>query len=112
MGSRTAVYLRARSVYSSSAMQVVGTHRPLPGGFAKNQPSAVDFDRRRPIDGEIDRRRSIEQEKGKKKKKKRKRRKNTYLPRVVVAARGLRALFLPCREKDRGDIAPFLFLIF
>ncbi|RWW11258.1 hypothetical protein GW17_00025147 [Ensete ventricosum] len=27
----------------------------------------------------------------------------------AVAARGSRALFLPRREKDRGDITPFLF---
>ncbi|RWW69203.1 hypothetical protein BHE74_00023221 [Ensete ventricosum] len=49
--------------------------RPLPGSSAKNRPSAVDFDRRRSIEGEINRRCSIEQEKGKKKKKKKKKRK-------------------------------------
>ncbi|RWV97090.1 hypothetical protein GW17_00040149, partial [Ensete ventricosum] len=35
---------------------------PVPGGSAKNRPSAVDFGRRQPIEGEIDRRRSIEGE--------------------------------------------------
>ncbi|RZS14848.1 hypothetical protein BHM03_00046597 [Ensete ventricosum] len=55
--------------------------RPLSGSSAKNRPSAVDFGRRRSIEGEFNRRCSIEQEKGKKKKRKRrkkeKRRKNT-----------------------------------
>ncbi|RWW34706.1 hypothetical protein GW17_00000516 [Ensete ventricosum] len=83
------------------------------------------------LKGEIDRRRSIEREKGKKKKKrkrrkKEKRRKNTQRPRAVLAGAPSplacrcrprvtiacalsRALFLPREEKDRGDIAPFLF---
>ncbi|RWW61182.1 hypothetical protein BHE74_00031784 [Ensete ventricosum] len=34
--------------------------RQLPGGTAKNRPSAVDFGHRRPIEREIDRRRLIE----------------------------------------------------
>ncbi|RWW59589.1 hypothetical protein BHE74_00033463, partial [Ensete ventricosum] len=69
-----------------------------------------EIDCRRSIEGEISRWRSIEREKGKKKKKRKKkkrkekrRRKNTYRPRAVLAARGLRALFLPCGEKDQGD---------
>ncbi|RWW22044.1 hypothetical protein GW17_00013777 [Ensete ventricosum] len=91
--------------------------RPLPGGSAKNRPSAVDFGCRRPIEveidcwrlieREIDRRRSIEEEKGKKKrkrKKKKRRRKNTSPARrprpPTVAARGspaAAAAFSPAR---------------
>ncbi|RWW20231.1 hypothetical protein BHE74_00028278 [Ensete ventricosum] len=83
--------------------------RPLPSGTAKNWLSAIDFSRRRPIEGEIDhrrpikgeidhrrlisivggqfrssavdfdRRQSIEGEKGKKKKKRKRRKKKNLL---------------------------------
>ncbi|RWW20487.1 hypothetical protein GW17_00015405 [Ensete ventricosum] len=92
-----------------------------------HQKSTVDdrlkgeIDRRRSIEGEIDHRRSIEREKGRKKKKRKKKKKKRkeekkYLspaigPRLcaarrsrAVAARVSRALFLPRREKDRGDV--------
>ncbi|RWW43713.1 hypothetical protein BHE74_00050596, partial [Ensete ventricosum] len=76
-------------------------------------PSKID--RRRPIEGEIDRRRSIEEEKGKmkkkrkkrKKEKKKKRRRRAYFPRDVLArapsspAGNPRALFLPHKETER-----------
>ncbi|RWW02610.1 hypothetical protein GW17_00034294, partial [Ensete ventricosum] len=72
------------------------------------------------LKGDIDRRRSIEQEKGRRKKEQKKREEKEYLsltrgPRPCAVAahgspvpvhrrcRGSRALFLPCREKDRGD---------
>ncbi|RWW24199.1 hypothetical protein GW17_00011525 [Ensete ventricosum] len=68
--------------YRSARLSV---HRPFAIGTTK-------IDRRRPIEGEIDRRRSIEEEKGKKKKKrkrrkrkKRRRRKKYLLPRAVAA---------------------------
>ncbi|RWW46814.1 hypothetical protein BHE74_00047235, partial [Ensete ventricosum] len=84
------------------------TDRPLPSGSTKNRPSTIDFDSRQSIEGEIDRRRLIERGKGrkkkrKKKKKKEKRRKKTYRPRAIAAG-GSRAVFLPRREKDRGDV--------
>ncbi|RWW46322.1 hypothetical protein BHE74_00047765, partial [Ensete ventricosum] len=69
--------------------------RLLPGGSAKNRPSVVDFGRWRSIEGEIDRRRIPSA--------------RAPLPPAnrqrqrAVAARGLRALFLPRRGKDRGD---------
>ncbi|RWW31148.1 hypothetical protein GW17_00004238 [Ensete ventricosum] len=60
--------------------------RPLPGGSTKNQLSAVDFDRRRSIEGEIDRRRLIEREKGKKKKKRKKKKtKEKRRKRILIA---------------------------
>ncbi|RWW56990.1 hypothetical protein BHE74_00036255 [Ensete ventricosum] len=105
--------------------------RPLPGGTAKNQPSAIDFGRRRSTEGESDHRRSIEGEKVKKKKKrkrrKKKRRRRTYFPRDVLArapsppvgrprtvaalaherffSRTRRWNISPRGEKDRGDFA-------
>ncbi|RWV91520.1 hypothetical protein GW17_00046190 [Ensete ventricosum] len=104
--------------------------RPLPGGSIKNRPSMVNFGHRRPIEEEIDRRRSIEEENGKKKRKrKRKKRgiKNTSpvrrprppardrRPRVARSrffSRARRRSVSPRGETDRGDIAPlFLFLI-
>ncbi|RRT57541.1 hypothetical protein B296_00047204 [Ensete ventricosum] len=66
--------------------------RPLPGGSAKNRPSAVDFGRWQPIEGEIDRRRIPSA--------------RAPLPPVnrqrpcAVAACGSRALFLLRGEKD------------
>ncbi|RWW25637.1 hypothetical protein GW17_00010013 [Ensete ventricosum] len=110
--------------------------RLLPGSFAKNRSSTVDFDRRWPIEEEIDRRRSIEreidrrrsieEERGKKKRKRRKKEeeKKEYLagaslppigrPRVVrpQVARGcffsrVRTRSVsPHGEKDRGDVTP------
>ncbi|RRT49554.1 hypothetical protein B296_00049680 [Ensete ventricosum] len=91
--------------------------RSLPGGTAKIDRRrsisfiggrfrllAVDFDRRRSIEGEIDHRRSIEEEKGKKKKRKRS---TSRCPRLR-AARG--RLLSQHWERDRGDITPlFLF---
>ncbi|RZS10752.1 hypothetical protein BHM03_00042017, partial [Ensete ventricosum] len=99
--------------------QVAGTRT------ARYRAVPPKIDRRRSIEGEIERRRSIEREKGrkkkkrKKKKKKEKRRKKPCRPRAVlthapsphascqrphaIAARESRALFLPHREKDRGD---------
>ncbi|RWV95033.1 hypothetical protein GW17_00042375 [Ensete ventricosum] len=67
--------------------------------YRQNRPSTIDFDRRRPIEGEIDRRQSIstvgdrlrEKRKRRKKKKKRRRRKKYLLfpcrprPRTVAA---------------------------
>ncbi|RWW39493.1 hypothetical protein BHE74_00055179, partial [Ensete ventricosum] len=85
--------------------------RSLPGGTAKNRSLAIDFCRRRPIEGEIDRR-PIEEEKGQKKKRKRRkkksRRNNTalYLPvrrRRPPIARARRQNVSPRGEKDRGD---------
>ncbi|RWW80139.1 hypothetical protein BHE74_00011536 [Ensete ventricosum] len=56
----------------------------LPGGTAKNRPSAVDFGRQRPIEGEIG---SIEREQGKKKKRKRRKKKRRKRkPSVVIAS--------------------------
>ncbi|RWV92972.1 hypothetical protein GW17_00044603 [Ensete ventricosum] len=43
--------------------------------YRQNRPSAVDFERRQSIEGEIDRRRLIEGEKGKKKKRQRRKKK-------------------------------------
>ncbi|RWW43211.1 hypothetical protein BHE74_00051153 [Ensete ventricosum] len=98
--------------------------RSLPGGTAKIDRRrsisfiggrfrllAVDFDRRRSIEGEIDHRRSIEEEKGKKKKRKRrkkKRKRSTSRCPRLRAARG--RLLSQHWERDRGDVAPlFLF---
>ncbi|RRT74287.1 hypothetical protein B296_00021136, partial [Ensete ventricosum] len=73
----------------------------------KNQLSAVDFNCRRSIEGEIDRRRSIEGEKGKKKKKKKKRRgeeEPTFHVTSSPAHRRRprpRAIFLPREEMKR-----------
>ncbi|RZS16876.1 hypothetical protein BHM03_00048941 [Ensete ventricosum] len=79
----------------------------LPDGTAKNRSSAVNFDRWRPIEGEIDRRRSIEGEidrrrsiegeKGKKKKK-RKRRK-------TKRRRRKKYLLSPCRPHPHAIAA-------
>ncbi|RWW02418.1 hypothetical protein GW17_00034495 [Ensete ventricosum] len=62
--------------------------RPLPGGTAKNRPSTVDFNRRRPIEGEIDRQRLIEGE-GKKKKKRKRRKKEKRRKEIIPSARAL-----------------------
>ncbi|RWW27194.1 hypothetical protein GW17_00008385 [Ensete ventricosum] len=59
-------YILVRQVTSTRTAR----YRVVP---PKNRPSAIDFNHRRSIEGEIDRRRSIEGEKGKKKKKKRRR---------------------------------------
>ncbi|RZS25968.1 hypothetical protein BHM03_00059250, partial [Ensete ventricosum] len=78
--------------------------RLLPCGSVKNRPSAVDFGRQWPIEEEIDRRWSIEEENGKKKRKRKKKkrgRKNT-LPACRRRPRS-RLLFLPREEIDRGD---------
>ncbi|RZR77070.1 hypothetical protein BHM03_00002046 [Ensete ventricosum] len=53
--------------------------------YRQNQPSTIDFGRRRLIEGEFDRRRSIEGEKGKKKKKRKRRKKKTSFPRAILA---------------------------
>ncbi|RRT32893.1 hypothetical protein B296_00058438, partial [Ensete ventricosum] len=92
--------------------------RRLPGGTAKNRPSAVDFGRQQPIEGEIDCRQSIEGEigsiegeKGKKKKRKKRKKKRRRRKPSVVAARGS-PVFSPARgygtspctgRKDRGN---------
>ncbi|RZS22587.1 hypothetical protein BHM03_00055386, partial [Ensete ventricosum] len=104
--------------------------RPLPGGSVKNRLSTVNFGRQRPIEEEIDRRWSIEEEKGKKKRKRKKKRgrKNTSPARrprspAVTARRSptrrrpsriahghdrffsrvRRRSVSPRGEKDRGD---------
>ncbi|RWW30338.1 hypothetical protein GW17_00005091 [Ensete ventricosum] len=72
--ARTARYILVRQLIGMRT----GRYRAVPlksivdGRF---QQSAVDFDRQRSIEGEIDHRRSIKEEKGKRKKKKRKIRK-------------------------------------
>ncbi|RZR80786.1 hypothetical protein BHM03_00006874 [Ensete ventricosum] len=106
--------------------------RPLPGDSVKNQPSAINFGRRRPIEREIDRRRSIEEEKGKKKRKRKKKEegKKEYLARApsspacrhrprIAHGRGRDRFFSRVRRRrsvsqrgdiDRGDVAHFSFL--
>ncbi|RWW15758.1 hypothetical protein GW17_00020389 [Ensete ventricosum] len=69
--------------------------------------SAIDFDRRRSIEGEIDRRRLIEEEKGKRRKKK-------YLAAVLacsllVRPRVTREMSLP--SQPAGDYRPFISFI-
>ncbi|RWW06248.1 hypothetical protein GW17_00030434 [Ensete ventricosum] len=71
--------------------------RPLPGSSAKNRSSAVDFSRRRPIEEEIDRRWSIEEEKGKKKREK-KEEKKEYLVGMPSSP--------TCRRRPRVAYAP------
>ncbi|RRT45397.1 hypothetical protein B296_00055169, partial [Ensete ventricosum] len=95
------LYRLVRAVYTGPSSYRYAD-RPLLGGTTKNQSSAVDFDRQRPIKGEIDRRRLIEGEKGKKKKKKKKKKKRKRrkkrrrgetgkkkIPRAVLARRSL-----------------------
>ncbi|RWW20251.1 hypothetical protein GW17_00015654 [Ensete ventricosum] len=62
--------------------------------YRQNQPSTIDFGRRRLIEGEFDHRRSIEGEKGKKKKKRKRRKKKTSFPRAILA----RALSPPIKQ--------------
>ncbi|RZS07928.1 hypothetical protein BHM03_00038845 [Ensete ventricosum] len=64
----------------------------LSSGTVKNRSSAVDFGRRRSIEGEIG---SIEGEKGKKKKRKRRKKKRRRKPSVVLA----HASSLPLRRR-------------
>ncbi|RWW47598.1 hypothetical protein BHE74_00046378, partial [Ensete ventricosum] len=68
--------------------QVTDTRTAHIGRYHQNRPSAVDFGRRRSIEGEIDHCRLIEGEKGKKKKQRKRRKKKKRrrrIPRAVPA---------------------------
>ncbi|RWW23242.1 hypothetical protein GW17_00012521 [Ensete ventricosum] len=104
-------------------------NRPLSGGTAKIgrrqlilavndrfRLSTVDFDRRRSIEGEIDRQRLIEEEKGKKKKRKRRKKKKRRIstscrPRLRVtrgspaSCRRPWATFVPARGDETSPHA-------
>ncbi|RWV93356.1 hypothetical protein GW17_00044192 [Ensete ventricosum] len=93
-------------MYRSARLPVHGP--PAIGRYRQNRPLAVDFGRRRSIEGE----------KGKKKRKRRKKKKSRRIPRASLSCTPLpssgrrepsplagrpRAIFLPRGEKDRGD---------
>ncbi|RWW00978.1 hypothetical protein GW17_00036015, partial [Ensete ventricosum] len=101
------LYCPIRAVHTSPSGYRYA-NRPLPDGSTKNRPSSIDFGRWRPIEEEIDRWQSIEEEKGKKKRKRKKKRSGEYLARGRFFSRVRRRSISPCKEKDRGDVTPFL----
>ncbi|RZR70675.1 hypothetical protein BHM03_00001044, partial [Ensete ventricosum] len=116
----------AISIFTARYGQYIPVHQVAGTRTARYRAVPPKIDRRRSIStvgdrlkGEIDRQRSIEREKGRKKKKRKKKKKKKGEKRPIarawsspvrcrrlraVAARGSQALFLPRREKDRGDV--------
>ncbi|RRT74766.1 hypothetical protein B296_00003709 [Ensete ventricosum] len=78
---------------------------PLPSAIWPKRPSTIDFDRRRSIEGDIERQQSIEGEKGKKKKKRGRRKKN-LVSSLPVRRRCPRVARVSLPPSPVGDFSP------